>query len=90
MAFQEIKLPPIERFFILDCNEKIVGNPLGYATIRGAIRESERQGSPAYRAIWAAFESARAANPDHKALSKIVHFESLNETVRGILASRLQ
>ena len=90
MSIQEIQFPPIERFFILDCNEKIVGNPLGYATIRGAIREEKRKGSPAYRAIWAAFDTARAANPEHRKISKIVRFESLNETVRGILASRLQ
>lgn len=90
MAIHEIENPPIERFFILDCNEKIVGNPLGYATIRGAIREEKRRGSPAFCAIWAAFEAARAANPDHRKISKIVRFESLNETVRGILASRLQ
>lgn len=80
----------MDRFFILDCNEKIAGNPLGYATIRGAIRESERKGSPAFRAIWSAFDAAQAANPDHRKISKIVHFESLNETVRGILAWRLQ
>ena len=51
-------------FFIFDCNDNIVGNPNGYRTIRGAIQQKERRGSPAYRAIWAAYEN-RANKDDH-------------------------
>jgi hypothetical protein len=87
MAIHEIQFSTIERFFILDCNGRIVGNPLGYATIRGAMREEKRKGSPAWNAIWSAFNDAPKSNT---LISKIVHFESLNETVRGILATRLQ
>lgn len=47
-------------FFIRDCNENIVGNPKGYATMRGAIAQQNRPGSPAYRAIWAAYDERMA------------------------------
>lgn len=29
-----------QKMYILDCNEKIVGNPKGYATCKGAEREA--------------------------------------------------
>ena len=48
------------RYFIYDCNEKIVGNPKGYRTFRGAEREYNRRGSPAYRAIWASYYAKQA------------------------------
>jgi hypothetical protein len=42
-------------FFIRDCNDKIVGNPKGYATMRGADAQRAKPTGPAYKAIWAAF-----------------------------------
>jgi hypothetical protein len=47
----------MERFYIYDCNGRIVGNPKGYRTIKGAIREQDRKGSPAWRAIWASYDA---------------------------------
>lgn len=79
----------MDRFFILDCNGQIVGNRAGYRTIRGAIREERRNGSPARNAIWQAFHAKRAGDPQWKALSKIVHFNALTHDVRGLIGSRL-
>ena len=48
------------RFYIRDCNDQIVGNPKGYATMRGA----ELQTSPRRaigQAIWAAVDARKAA-----------------------------
>lgn len=42
-------------FFIRDCNGKVVGNPRGYRTFRGATQQQDMRGSPAHRAIWDAF-----------------------------------
>lgn len=75
----------MNRFFILDCNGKIVGNKSGYATIRGAIRQSELRGSPAYKAIWAAFYAALAKDPHHTRVSKICAYNALNDSVKGLL-----
>ena len=48
-------------YFIRDCNGKIVGNPQGYRTIRGAITQQNRKGSPALRAIWQAYDERERA-----------------------------
>lgn len=48
------------RFFIRDCNDTIVGNPAGYATMRGAARQQDNPRAPAYRAIWAAYDARHA------------------------------
>jgi hypothetical protein len=45
-----------ENFYIFDCNGAIVGNPNGYKTIRAALAQQNRAGSPAFNAIWAAFD----------------------------------
>ena len=42
-------------FYIRDCNNRIVGNPRGYRTIRGALAQQNRVGSPAFNAIWDAY-----------------------------------
>ena len=46
-------------FFIRDCNENIIGNPKGYATMRGAEAQTNPR-KPAGRAIWAAYETRDA------------------------------
>lgn len=43
-------------YFIYDCNDRVVGNPDGYRTMRGANAQVKIPGSPAYRAIWAAYD----------------------------------
>jgi len=80
----------MNRFFILDCNGQIVGNKLGYATIRGAIRQSELEGSPASRAIWAAFHAKRAIDPAWQRLSKIAGYNALTDEVRGLIGSKVE
>ena len=52
-----------ERFFIYDCNGTIVGNPKGYATIKGAIHQQNLIGSKAYIAIWRAVKLYKQENP---------------------------
>jgi hypothetical protein len=42
-------------FYIYDCQNRIVGNPKGYRTHTGAIREARKRGSKAYQQIWEAF-----------------------------------
>jgi hypothetical protein len=44
-----------DRFYIYDCNGSIVGNPKGYPTIKGAVRQQNMTGSKAYRALWKAY-----------------------------------
>lgn len=58
-------------FFIFDCNGRIVGNPQGYRTIRGAIQQQDRKGSPAWRAIWSAFDERKAREPGHTLISSV-------------------
>jgi hypothetical protein len=60
-----------ERFFIFDCNGDIVGNPKGYRTIRGAIREKERRNSPANRAIWAAYDAKKKEDFNHTLIATV-------------------
>ena len=47
-------------FFIRDCNGRIVGNPKGYKTMRGAQAQTSPR-KPAGRAIWAAVDTREAA-----------------------------
>ena len=47
-------------FYIRDCNDNIVGNPKGYATFKGASMQETKTNSPAYRAIWSAFDTRAA------------------------------
>lgn len=58
-------------FFIFDCNGRIVGNPKGYRTIRGAIREKERKGSPAWRAVWAAYDERKKEDFNHTLIATV-------------------
>jgi hypothetical protein len=48
-------------FYIRDCNDQIVGNPNGYATMRGAEAQYANHRSKVYRAIWAAVDARKAA-----------------------------
>ena len=56
-------------FFIRDCNGRIVGNSKGYATMRGAEAQRDIYGTPAYRAIWAAFWDKNEKLPNGSILS---------------------
>lgn len=46
-------------FYIRDCNDTIVGNPKGYATMRGAQAQTSPR-KPAGRAIRDAYEAREA------------------------------
>ncbi len=48
-------------FFIHDCNDKIVGNPQGYRTMRGAQAQYENHRTKVHKAIWAAVDARKAA-----------------------------
>ena len=71
-------------FFIRDCNETIVGNPKGYRTMRGALIQQNKPGSPAYKAIWAAYEErmagyALAGTPPEERRRNICSVRLLND-----------
>jgi hypothetical protein len=57
------------RFYIYDCNGGIVGNPKGYPTIKGAIRQQNMPGSKAYNAIWKSYYNRK--NPKDTFVSKV-------------------
>lgn len=44
-----------ERFYIFDCNEQIIGNPSGYRTIKGALKQSKSR--KMQDVIWGVFEA---------------------------------
>jgi hypothetical protein len=60
------------RFFIRDCNDNIVGNPKGYATMRGAQAQLSNWKSPAARAVLQAYAMqendyiAKGINPEDR------------------------
>jgi hypothetical protein len=64
-------------FFILDCTGQVVGNPGGYRTFRGAIQQQDRRGSPAYRAIWAAFDNRE--QKERRLICQIICREALEK-----------
>jgi hypothetical protein len=68
-------------FFIRDCNDVIVGNPKGYATMRGAQAQQSRPTAPAHQAIWAAYYKREKAY-DAAGVPK-------HERKRGICSIRL-
>jgi hypothetical protein len=49
-------------FYVYDCYEKIVGNPSGYRTMRGASRlcNSRRVKGSLYDILWDTYEYAKA------------------------------
>lgn len=65
----------MDRFYIRDCNGDIVGNPKGYRTMRGAMREHDRKGSPAHRAIWAAYWARKEKDPSFTLISSVYPLE---------------
>jgi hypothetical protein len=60
-----------ERYYIFDCNGKMVGNPFGYKTIGSATAQTERRGYTVYEAIWRAFRAARAINSNNNLVNSI-------------------
>jgi hypothetical protein len=56
----------LDRYYIFDCNGKLVGNPFGYKTHGSATGQAERKGATIRSQIWHAFHKARQANMDHK------------------------
>lgn len=63
----------MDRVFIFDCTGEIVGNPNGYRTMKGAIRQAHIKGSKAYRAIWRAYNEAKRLDPDLTLINRIGH-----------------
>lgn len=58
-------------FYIFDCNGRIVGNPKGYRDIRQATKQQNMKGSPAYRAIWQAYDARIKQDPEWTRVSCI-------------------
>ena len=59
------------RYYIFDCNGKMIGNKSGYKTHSLAKAQTNRKGASVYIQIWRAFSQARAINPDHKLIHSI-------------------
>jgi hypothetical protein len=59
------------RYYIFDCNGKMIGNPFGYKTHSTAEAQTERKGYTVHQAIWRAFSQARANNPNHTLVHSI-------------------
>lgn len=72
------------KYFIFDCNGRVVGNPKGYATFRGADQQQNQRGSSAYNAIWKAYEEKKNFDPTNRLLSKISQVDGFNGYVRNI------
>ena len=65
-----MKIDP-KRYYIFDCNGKMIGNLFGYKTHSAAVAQTSRKGASIHAQIWRAFSAARAANPDHKLIHSI-------------------
>ena len=66
----DMKFDP-DRYYIFDCNGKLIGNPFGYKTHSAASAQTNRRGYTVYEAIWRAFRAARQANPEFKLVNMI-------------------
>lgn len=60
-----------DRYYIFDCNGKLIGNPFGYKTHSAASAQTNRKGASIYSQIWRAFHAARQVNPDCKLVNMI-------------------
>lgn len=66
----------MNNFFIFNCKDEIVGNPKGYPTIKGAIKQQNTIGSKAYNGIWDAFYELEAMNAGNRNISTIHQIEA--------------
>jgi hypothetical protein len=52
-----------DRYYIFDCNGKMIGNPFGYKTHSAATAQTNRKGSTIHSQIWHAFHKEKLVNP---------------------------
>lgn len=50
-------------YFILDCNDQIVGNVKGYRTIRGANAQVNNRNSKIKKLVWTRYFEKERSNP---------------------------
>lgn len=60
-----------DRYYIFDCDGKLIGNPFGYKTHSTAQAQCNRWGHSIYCRIWRAFSAAKHKNPEHKLIYSI-------------------
>lgn len=60
-----------DRYYIFDCNGKMVGSPAGYKTVGAATAQTNRKNASIYIQIWRAFREANHADPNHKLVNMI-------------------
>jgi hypothetical protein len=65
-----MKIDP-SRYYIFDCNGKMIGNPFGYKTHSLAQAQVNRKGYTVYSQIWHAFSDAKQKNPQHTLIHAI-------------------
>ena len=66
-----------DRYYILDCNGDVCGNPNGYDSVRKAITIANRRNSKAHKHIWKTTREAQHVNPNHSLVYSGVSRESL-------------
>jgi hypothetical protein len=63
------------RFYIRDCHGRIVGNPKGYRTMRGATQRAESWKSPVYKLLWSTYHASSPTNPNLELVYSIKLFD---------------
>ena len=59
------------RYYIFDCNNKMIGNVFGYKTHSQAQAQVNRKNATVYCQIWNAFYKALRSNPNQVIISSI-------------------
>lgn len=60
-------------FYIYDCTGKVVGNPNGYRTIKGARQQAESRHAKAYAQIWQSFYDNENVIPRDSMRSRLIY-----------------
>jgi hypothetical protein len=60
-----------DRYYIFDCNGKMIGNPFGYKTHSAATAQTNRKGATIYSQIWHAFHKEKLVNPNAMLVNSI-------------------
>ena len=63
-GFKENEMIDRKRFYIFDCNNKMLGNPFGYKTHGAAQAQTSRRGGTVRSYIWHAFNKGKIADPN--------------------------
>lgn len=71
-------------YFIFDCFHNIVGNPKGYRTFKGAKIQHDAPGSPAFNAIYSAFDRSYKRESNNL-ISEIKYIETGDNVKQALI-----